>query len=183
MMKRLKVAILCVTVTIPFLSAPVLVAEDTKHVPQAPIPLQIVAAKRVFIGNAGGDERPYEDAQFSGGSDRTYNDFYADMKSWGRYELVAAPAEADLLFEISFSQVQYPQAGSLSSPIYDPQIRLLIRDPKTSAVLWGLTEHVQGALLQGNHDKNFDQAVMRIVAEVQRIATPSAAVTEGSKKQ
>ena len=33
-----------------------------------------------------------------------YNRFSAAMKSWGRYELVASPAEAGLVFEIRFTR-------------------------------------------------------------------------------
>ena len=33
----------------------------------------------------------------------TYNEFYAAMKSWGRYELVSSPADADMVFEIRFA--------------------------------------------------------------------------------
>ncbi|HTF27031.1 MAG TPA: hypothetical protein VK937_24480 [Candidatus Limnocylindria bacterium] len=46
---------------------------------------------------------------------------------------------------------------------------------KTHETLWGLTEHAQGAVLQGNRDKNFEQALAAVVAEVQRIAWPAAA--------
>ena len=38
-----------------------------------------------------------------GGSNEPYNRFYAAMKSWGRYELVASPADADWVFEIRFT--------------------------------------------------------------------------------
>ena len=38
-----------------------------------------------------------------GGPDRTYNEFYAVVKGSGSYELVSAPAGADLIFEISFA--------------------------------------------------------------------------------
>jgi hypothetical protein len=44
---------------------------------------------------------------------------------------------------------------------------LEIRDPKTNALLWAFTEHVHWAILQGNRDKNFDQALTRIVSDVQ----------------
>jgi hypothetical protein len=64
---------------------------QTADVPAAPRPAQIVAAKKVFISNAGV------------GTDMTYDQFYAAIKGWGRYELVASPADADLVFEISFS--------------------------------------------------------------------------------
>lgn len=156
---------------------------ETKQVPPAPIPEQILSAKRVFVANAGGDERPYRVPQFSGGPDRAYDEFYAEMKTWGRFELVSAPADADLIFEIGFSSFEYEEKGTLENPHYDPQLRLLIRDPKTNAVLWGLTEHVEGALMKGNHDKNFSEALSRLVAEVRRIATPSAATPGAAKKR
>jgi len=40
--------------------------------------------------------------------------------------------------------------------------------------LWGRTEHAQGAVLQSNRDKNFEQALASIVADVQKIAGPPA---------
>ena len=61
------------------------------------------------------------------------------------------------------------------SPASDSQFRFVFRDVKTHETLWGLTEHAQGAVLQGNRDKNFEQALAVVVAEVQRIAGPAAA--------
>jgi len=46
--------------------------------PPAPLPAQIVNAKRIFISNAGDDNR---DGAYNGGTDRAYNQFYAAMKS------------------------------------------------------------------------------------------------------
>jgi hypothetical protein len=47
---------------------------------------------------------------------------------------------------------------------------LVIRDVKTRETLCGLTEHAQGAVLQSNRHKNFEQALGAVVAEAQRIA-------------
>jgi hypothetical protein len=91
---------LCLAVLL--LPVPVLRAEQSKTVPPAPVPPQILAAKKIFIANAGG-EQPSEESQYSGDADRSYNQFYAAMKTWGRYELVSSPAEADLWFEIRFT--------------------------------------------------------------------------------
>jgi len=65
----------------------------------APFPVQITRGKTVFISNAGGDTNYL----YSGGPDRLYNQFYAAIQSWGRYQLVAGPGEADLVLAISFS--------------------------------------------------------------------------------
>ena len=164
----------------------VAVVAQTRQVASAPIPTQILAAKKVFMGNAGGDQPFYEEPPFSGGPERAYNQFYAAMKTWGRYELVGAPGDADLLIEILFTVPQIEQkvvrGEAVLVPIpYDPQFRVVIRDPKSSALLWAFTEHVQWAILQGNRDKNFDQAEARIVADVQGLTARSAAVADSVK--
>ena len=94
----MKVSRLCLAILLLQVSA--LTAQQSKAVPTAPIPPQILAAKKVFIANAGGDEMTGDDQRFSGGPDRAYNEFYAAMKSWGRFEIVNSPADADLLLEI-----------------------------------------------------------------------------------
>jgi hypothetical protein len=153
-------------------------AAQTKQIPPAPIPTQISTAKRVFIANGGGDEPGIDEPIFSGGVDRSYNQFYAAMKSAGRYELVGSPAEADLLFEIRFavktSTTKVFKGDTIGSSL-DPQFRLEIRDPKTNALLWAFTEHMEWAILQGNRNRNFDQASARIVTDVLALGTRAVA--------
>jgi hypothetical protein len=150
-------------------------AAEKKPTPGAPFPAQISAAKRVFIANAGGDQPFYEDPLFSGGRDRAYNQFYAAMEAWGRYELVGAPNDADLVIEILLTVPQIEQKVFRGQPLvipipYDPQFRVVIRDPKTNAMLWTFTEHAEWAELQRNRDKNFDQALAKVVSDVQGLS-------------
>jgi len=168
-MRHSQAAVFCIVLTLSLLQAPVVLAA-TQPVSPAPIPAQIVAAKKIFVANAGGDA-DWGDADFNGNADRAYNQFYAALKTWGHYELVSSPADADLLVEIQFTELAaVPRTNTLASRTVDPQFRLTIRDPKTNALLWGLIEHVEWAILQGNRDKNFDTALGRTVAEVQRIS-------------
>ena len=97
------------------------------------------------------------------------------MKSWGRYELVGSPAEADLVIEIRLTLLQSRRSEPLGeqNPEYDSQFHLAIRDVKTHETLWGLTEHAQTAILQGNRDKNFEQALTAILSELRKIAGPA----------
>lgn len=177
MTSRFKAAVLGVTLVVSLWRVPVLEAEQPKQAPPAPIPAQILAAKKVFVANAGGDQPLGDDGQFSGGARRPYNQFYAALKALGRFELVSAPADADLLFEIQFTV--RPLAGpvvrgdTLGGRKYDPQFRLIIRDPKTNALLWAFTEHAEWAILQGNRDKNFDFALAKIVTDVQALSLAS----------
>lgn len=164
-----------ITLAILLLQVSLLTAQQSKPVPAAPIPAQILAAKKVFVANAGAEQVWFYDSQFSGGPDRAYDQFYVAMKTWGRYELVSAPADADLLFNIEFTAPGSIGAASrgeetLGGRPYDPQFRLVIRDPKTNALLWAFTERAAWAILKGNRDKNFDQALAKIVSDVQGLS-------------
>jgi hypothetical protein len=146
-------------------------AADAAAIP-APIPAPILTAKKVFVANGGGDESGYEAATYGGWPDRAYNEFYAVMKAWGRYELVGSPGEADLVFEIRFTVFQ-PHYRENDSPV-DAQLRFVIRDAKSRETLWGLTEHARSAVLQSNRDKNFEEALGAVIVEMKKIAGPAA---------
>ena len=149
-------------------------AQQRKQTPPASVPQLVLQAKKVFIANGGGDESLFDSPQYSGGPDRLYNEFYTAMKSWGRYELVGSPAEADLVIEIRLTILQ----PSRRETEYDSQFHLAIRDVKTHETLWGLTEHAQTAILQRNQDKNFEQALTGILSELRRIAGPGPAIAK-----
>ena len=133
------------------------------------IPPQIIAAKKVFVANAGGEDSPL----YTGGRDRAYNQFYAAMKTWGRYEIVSSPGEADLLYEIQFVLAPFSRqvlkGDSIGPDWADPQFRLVIRDAKTNAALWVILEHAPMAILQGNRDKNFDEALAKLIDAAQSL--------------
>lgn len=150
-----------------------------KQLEPPPIPTQIVAAKRVFIAIAGGDEPTrYHELMFNGEVDRSYNQFYAGIKSAGRYELVGSPAEADLTFAIGFTVHPSQVRGEGLGDGYDPQFRLEIRDPKTNVLLWAFIEHMEWDILQGNRNRNFDQASARIVADALALGTRATGATQ-----
>lgn len=141
----------------------------------APVPPQIYTARRVFISNAGGEsfENVIEQTVFDGGPDRPYNEFYAAMKDWGRYEIVSSPADADLVFEVSWALTDV----ALKLPVLG-QLRVVVIDPKTHVTLWNLTQYVRGAVLLSNRDKNFDQAMTTVMNRLKILATaPSDAGT------
>jgi len=135
----------------------------------APVPPQIANAKRLFISNAGEETnfRPAKDAWYVGGPNRTYDQFYAAVKSWGRYELVSSPADADLVFEIGFTD--RPQA-----PIALSQIKLVLRDPRTNVRLWTLTKYVEFAGMAKNREKNYDVAMNALMDDVKSLVSASA---------
>lgn len=141
----------------------------------APVPEQIGKAKRVFVSNAGAD---VVGTVFSGGDDRPYNQFYAEMKNWGRYQLMPSPAGSDLIFEVVFvNQVVGFDVnnGTSGVAVTDAHLRLAILDPATHVALWAFNKHMNQARTQAARDKNFDEAMAGIVAGVKELAARPAA--------
>jgi hypothetical protein len=171
MTKACKAALIVAGLMIAMLPVSALAAEKPKPLPAAPIPPQILSAKKVFIANAGGDEMTGDDPIFNGGPGRAYNEFYAAMKSWGRFEIVNSPADADLLLEIrQYVSAVTPTGRGSSSFI--PQFGLKIRDPKTNAILLGFNVHSQFGAGQADSDRNFSSAVGRLATEVRILVAP-----------
>jgi hypothetical protein len=144
----------------------------------APIPSQILNAKKVFVSNAVGDVDISPD-HISGTPDRAYNAFYSGLKGWGRYELEATPADAEMLFEIYFT-APMSFANGIGNPVPRAQFKLAIRDVKTGALLWTFVEYLDRQKVTGkwSHDKAFDQTVLALVGDVKKIVTaPSGAAT------
>jgi hypothetical protein len=185
MSKHLKMAAILAGFAILLGGARICAAQKGKKgnaMPQAPVPAQILSAKKVFIANSGGDESLFETSQYSGGPDRLYNEFYSAMKAWGRYELVSTPAEADLVVEVRLTLIQGKSATNFSAgDPYDSLFSLTVRDVQTHTTLWGLTEHAQSAILQDNRDNNFEKALGAIIVELKRIAGSGPAVAAASK--
>lgn len=160
-----------VTLAIFLVLVSVVTAQQSKPVPAAPVPAQILAAKKVFIANGGGDEMTGDDQRFSGGPDRAYNEFYAAMKSWGRFEMVNSPSDADLLLEIrQYVSAVTPSGRGTSSFI--PQFQLNIRDAKTNTLLWGFNVHSHFGIGQADSDRNFSSAVGRLATDLRILVTP-----------
>jgi len=135
------------------LCLPIANAEKTPDPPSGPVPTQVITGKKAFVSYGESDADP-------GAPNLTYNEFYALMKSWGKYELSTGPADADLIFEIRYI-----------SGITDAQLRLSIVDPKTHVVLWPFVQHVQGSGREKGRRKNFDSSMSDLVDDVKRVTT------------
>jgi hypothetical protein len=156
-----------------------LAAQSQQQTPQqqstdaapAAIPPAIFSAKKVFLSNAGADSGLFPHP-FGGSQDRAYNQFYASLQKWGRYELVSAPEDADLVFELRLSAPSGPanpdkQKGA-SDPL--PTFYLVIVERKSHYTLWTITESVTVAFFQKTHDRNFDDALAVLLADLKKVA-------------
>ncbi len=166
MPKIVKRGFVCAALAIAWVAAPGLRAQDKKELLPAPLPAQIFTARKVFVSNAGGDTL----GDYSGGPDRAYNQLYTALKG-------ATPILGETV-----SGGGAGHASVSSNPVKDPQFRLAIRDLKTHVLLWTFTEHVQSALLQGNRDKNFDQAMAALVNDIKNVAGQPAPTASSPSK-
>jgi hypothetical protein len=144
--------------------------------PPASVPPSLLAAKTVFISNAGADSGLFP-SPFSGDPDRPYQEFYATIQSWQRYRIVTDPAQADLVLELRLTAPNGPQSPDKQTGASDPlpMFRLVIYDRSTHYILWALTESIDKAALQKNHDKNFDVALEELTNDFKRLTQPPSA--------
>lgn len=156
---KLVVASLGIAIMMPASSA--LLAQAANVAPAAPLPSQILTAKKVFISNAGGE---WNSNLWSGGPERTYDDFYAAVKSWGKYELVSSPGEADMVLAIRLEGTPFPYA----------EFRLVLLEPKTHIALWALNESIVVSGLKNSRDKKFDEAIDSLVGDLKALTAQSA---------
>ncbi|MFY9854123.1 MAG: hypothetical protein WAK26_09640 [Terracidiphilus sp.] len=143
--------------------------------PAAPLPSQILTAKRVFISNAGGALDP---KLWSGGPAQPYNELYAAIRSSGQYQLVAAPADADLIIEISFADPLTNVSGTKESGAVSsstPQLNLVLRDLKTSIVLWTLNEKTSTSHMQKGRDQALADTIHQLVGDLKALTSQPAA--------
>jgi hypothetical protein len=158
---------------------PIAQAQQPADPPAAPVPRQIADGRKVFISNASG-----ESATPSGVADLTYSEFYRDIKSWGRYEIVSAPADADLVFEIRFTSQLGPTSviSGAGGSGQDFQFRLVILDPRTRIVLWAFTESVPQAANHAASRKKFDDAMTTLVNDLRKLAGQKTPANDNAQK-
>ena len=125
---------------------------------QAPIPTPLLTGKRAFISYELGDVTAFPYA-YSGGPERAYGEFYSAMKTWNRYELVADPNDADIVFAVRF----------VDPPNTVPQIRIGVADARTHITLWGFVEQVDFKFRKKNRDAAFTDSVKLLVTDIQTL--------------
>ncbi len=179
MLKIIKPRVIYIVFAIACIAAPLLPAQQPFQTIPAPVPAPILSAKKVFISNAGMDSGSLAAFKAVGDPDEPYNQFYAAMKTWGRYELVAAPADADLVLEIRFA-MQISSCGDVAG--ITPQFGLTILDARTRFILWRLVDPVQGAFRKATWIKNVNQGMANLMDDLKKLVAPRVPPTDGGQQ-
>jgi hypothetical protein len=128
----------------------------------APIPAQFATAKTVFLSNAGPQDNVV--------SERAYTTLYTGLTQWNHYQLVTAPANAELVLELRYtaplSNISVMSGGSFP-PNYRPQFQLIIIDRATGVILWSSTETPFGTRKQNTNDN----AVNALLADLKALVS------------
>lgn len=136
-----------------------------KNIAKAPLPSVIVNAKTVFLVNAAG-------------GNVAFDTLYAELKDWGKYQIVGSPETADLIIELTF-QVEHDgtdvssftnsytgKTQVVSTQIIDPQLKVTIYDAKSKNSLWMIVDHRKLATREKNRRKETIKSVDRIVNQL-----------------
>ena len=145
------------------LAAPVLYAQSTTSVPAPP---QLAVAKSIFISNAS--------EGVGTASDAYYNQFIAAVQNLNPFTIVTSPYKADLIIQIGQRDGMIYTDRSTSGGLYDT---LRIADPKSQVILWSVSELSSYSIFQATRDKNAQDAVNRLAADLLRICTPTPPAT------
>ncbi|HEY1903275.1 MAG TPA: hypothetical protein VGG56_12625 [Terracidiphilus sp.] len=144
---------------------------QSKHLALAPLPAAVAHAKKVYLLNG----QTTSQYLTKNGNELAFESLYADMKSWGRYELVDSPKAADIVIELQYR----PYAnGSTSYGVYNPSSKtisgessdsggadfaIVIYDAASKEQLWSASDACGFARFVGNQRKEVMKSIARLV--------------------
>jgi hypothetical protein len=146
-------------------------SKNRKDVPPAPLPEAIARAKSAFLTNGGG-------------SDLAYDEFFAQMKRWGRFQVAPSPSEAEIIIQLKYfvedkgtkvwssTNTYTGQTQVHSRQVTDPQLEIDVYDAKTKDLLWSVTDHRRLAVREKNREKETINSADRLVLELQERIEP-----------
>ena len=149
-------------------------AQPAAVVPAAPVPSPVSSSKTAFVSFVGWDDAALVWASGAGDLAIPYNSFYAGLGSWGRYQLVTAPADSDLILALRV------ESGGFGTGVISV-VRLTILDTKTGVVLWSFAEPIEG-ITNKRAFAYLPTAVAKLLDDLKTLVNPAAAVSRNSLK-
>ncbi len=151
------------------------VAKDKKDLQKAPLPSELLSAKKVFIAKGVGATA----FTVEGGFDMAFDAFYTDMKSWGRYVIADEPEDADLVMQVSYTAASggthvygstntaTNQTNVYSSQILNLELTLVVYDGHSKTELWSTSVAPGTARRKKNQEKEMIKAGEKLAANLQ----------------
>jgi hypothetical protein len=124
---------LCVLTLVGTVASPAVGAEAISALPAAPLPNQVLTAKKVFLSNLGVDAAAAVAFEYIANPDAAFNGFFAAIQSLGQYGLTATPAESDLILEFRVTAAPLTAGAPVQYLTY---LNLSVVDTKSHYVLW-----------------------------------------------
>ena len=173
----------CVVLSLGPLLTPVALGQNKlsrKDVPQAPLPAAIVHARKMFLLNG---QTTGQDLT-KNGNILAFDTLYADVKSWGKYELVDSPKDADIVIELQYRPYS---EGSRSFGVYNPSsntvqtrsvtvagadFALVIYQATSKEQLWSVSDACGFARLVKNQQKEVIKSIGRLVEGLKTRTAP-----------
>jgi hypothetical protein len=144
--------------------------------PATPPATIIASAHTVYLSNSGGDPNFPLDQTIA------YQKIYAALQSWGRFQIVGSPAQADLIFDLydqaSVTGYSYDNDTDANYPIYSPAFQLIMVDPRTNQPVWTIDSPVNLTGKGATFDKWTAIAVTNLVSRVRVAAGEPLSATE-----
>ena len=151
-----------------------------KDIPSAPLPSAVVQAKKAFLLNG------QTSSQYltKNGNALAFDTLYADMRTWGKFDLVDSPANADIVIELQYRPYS---AGSRSFGVYNPSsdtvqthavdrfgadFALVVYDARSKDQLWTVTDPPGAARTVKNQQKEVIKSIDRLVDRIKAGLAP-----------
>jgi hypothetical protein len=142
----------------------------------APAPSEIATAHTIFLNNAGAD------ANFPLSGEQSYNAVYAALQTWGHYQLVSSPAQADLILQLRgiapITDLVGDRGGTYS--LTSPAFQLIFKDRKTATALWTITSPVTIVGKKEVRDRWTSIAITNLVSRIKVLANQPLTATESA---
>jgi len=139
--------------------------------PLAPVPSPLLSAQKVFLANGGADPVSIEAFRKAAQVNEPYTSFYDALQSWGHWQLVSSPADADLVLVVRFTAPLAP------GPSYSPQVEVKLVDGKTRFPLWTLTQPVEGAFRRTTCTRNYNDGIAALIGQLKTLTAPPGSAT------
>jgi hypothetical protein len=134
---------------------------------------RLLSAKNIYIADDGADQH------FPGSSYEAAHAFAASLRTWGRYNLVSTPAQADVVLQIrSGIHTSYvaDTDDNYGSYVYHPYFRLTIAEPDTLDPLWVITVPVLTGRRKGDKADLFNVSAGTLTSQLKLLTnTPLTA--------